>query len=110
MVETVEAKVYQKFYAKLTEGLPIDFLLPEFVTKDLLTVQCKRRVESRTTPQERTQCFLDEAITPGLSIGFTEPFNSMLNIMESCDWPIAKYLAKQMKGEMKEYQSVFKLC
>ena len=102
-MEIEEAKkIYKKFYEKLTEGLPIDYLLPKFIADEVLSIQCKSKVESHKTPQERTQCFLDEAIAPGLRIGFTEPFNSMLDIMESCDWPTAKHLAKQMKGKMKE--------
>ena len=98
--------IFQKFYAELIKALPISDLLPEFVASNLLSGGQKSEVESRNTRKERTQYFLDEAIKRGLDVGFIEPFNKMIDIMENSDDLITRSLASKIKDESDKIASV----
>jgi len=90
-------KAFTKYYAKLTEALPMDDLLAELYANELLPGDRKAEIESRNTRKQKAQCFLDEVIKPGLSIGYTGQFNKMISVMESSDDPVVKYLANQIQ-------------
>ena len=97
MDETKRVKtVFQKFYAELITALPISDLLPEFFANDLLSGDLKAKIESRSTPKEQTEYFLDEVIRRGLDIGYTEQFNKMIIIMGSSSDHVTRFLAKQI--------------
>ena len=93
----VVKRAFTKFYNKLTEALPMDDLLAEFSASKLLSGNHKNTLESLSTQKEKTQYFLDEVINPGLNIGYTGQFNKMINVMESSDDPVVKYLVKQIQ-------------
>ena len=90
-------KAFTKFYAKLTEALPMNDLLADLYTKRLLPGNHKAKVESLSTQKEKAQYFLDEVIKRGLNIGYTLQFNGMITVMESSDDPVVKYLAKEIQ-------------
>ena len=93
---------FQTFYAELVKVLPISDLLPEFVTNHVLSSGQKAALESRNTRKEKTEYFLDEVIKRGLDVGYTEQFNKTINIMESCDDHVTRFLAKQIKGDLEK--------
>ena len=93
-------RAFKKFYKKLTEVLPMNDLLADFCANKLLPGNHKDMVESLRTQKEKAQYFLDEVIKPGLNIGYTEQFNKMINVMESSDDPVVKYLIKQIQEYM----------
>ena len=98
VVEVEGAKrAFTKFYAKLTEALPVNDLLADLYANKLLPGNHKAKVESLNTQKEKAQYFLDEIIKPGLSIGYTRQFNKMIYVMKSSDNPVVKYLAKQIR-------------
>jgi len=90
-------KAFTKYYAKLTEALPMDDLLAELYANKLLPGDHKAKIESLNTRRQKAQYFLDEVIKPGLSIGYTGQFNKMIKVMESSDDRVVKHLAKQIQ-------------
>ena len=100
MVEVGVKKAFKKFYNELTEALPMNDLLAEFSASKLLSGNHKNILESLSTQKEKAKYFLDQVIKPGLNIGYTEQFNKMINVMESSDDPVVKYLVKQIQEYM----------
>ena len=82
--ELIEAKVLYHFYKDLQNGLPIDELLPQFVTKKIITINDKILVtESGRNINERAQFFLDHYIAQPLSAGDPASFYKLLQIMDA---------------------------
>ena len=98
MVDAESAeRAFKKFYAKLTQALPINELVADLYANNLLPGRHKSKVDAISTQEEKAQYFLDEIIKPGLSIGYTGQFNKMISVMESSDNPVAEYLGKQVR-------------
>ena len=79
----------------------------EFVANKLLPGDHKAKVESLSTQKEKAQYFLDTVIKPGLSIGYTEPFNKLIIIMESSDNGTVQFLAKEIQKRVVGVSSIF---
>ena len=96
----LESEVLQKFYQDLQGGLLIDELLPQTVTKNIITINDKVSVtESGKNTNERCQFFLDHFIAKPLSAGDPIPLYKLLQVMESS----FKYilLATKIKQSLK---------
>ena len=101
MVEVESGKrAYKKFYEKLIEVLPINDLIADFCAHKLLPGNHKAIMESLSTQKEKAQYFLNEVIKPGLHIGYIGQFSKMIDVMESSDDPVVKYLVKQIQEYM----------
>ena len=82
--ELIEAEVLYHFYKDLQNGLPIDELLPQFVTKKIITINDKILItESGKNINERAQFFLDHYIAQPLSTGDPASFYKLLQIMDA---------------------------
>ena len=82
--ELIEVEVLYHFYKDLQNGLPIDELLPQFVTKKIITINDKILVtESGRNINERAQFFLDHYIAQPLSAGDPASFYKLLQIMDA---------------------------
>ena len=98
MVEVERA--FKKFYEKLIEVLPTNDLIADFCANKLLPGNHKAIMESLSTQKEKAQYFLDEVVKPGLHIGYIGQFSKMIDVMESSDNPVVKYLVKQIQEYM----------
>ena len=79
-----ESTVLQQFYEDLHNGLPVDELLPQLVTRRVITIQDKLLItESGKTTNERTQLFLDQFISKPMSDGDPSAFYKLLQVMDS---------------------------
>ena len=93
---SLSTKVFQQFYSKLVEKLPMDD--PNFTAKlysaRLLPSHLKEYVESRSpaTRTEKATRFLDQVIKPSMT-GFAE----LLSVMEDSEYQHVKELAKQIR-------------
>ena len=87
---------FKEFYPKLLEILPVDRLITQFYSKQLLSSDHKSRLDALSTHKERTKYFLDE-VEPSVKIDFTDKFDEMLVIMANSDDPAVKFLAKNIK-------------
>ena len=88
---------FKQFYPKLLEILPVDRLITQFYSKQLLSSDHKSRLDVLSTHKERTKYFLDEVVEPSVKIDFTDQFDEMLGIMANSDDPAVKFLAKSIK-------------
>ena len=80
----LESEVLQQFYKDLQNGLPIDDLLPQFVSKKILTIVNKISItESGGNIYGRSLFFLDHYIAKPLSAGDPTPFFKLLQVMEA---------------------------
>ena len=87
---------FKEFYPKLLEILPVDRLITQFYSKQLLSSDHKSRLDALSTHKERTKYFLDE-VEPSVKIDFTDKFDEMLVIMANSDDPAVKFLAKNIR-------------
>ena len=92
---------FKKFYPSLLEILPVDVLTIQLFSKNLLSDTHKDKLDSLAASKainrkEKAKYFLDEVITPGLRIKYTEQFDEMLVIMEDSDDPPVKFLASEI--------------
>ena len=92
------ADIFREFYPELLEILPIDCLISQLYSKQLLSSNHKERLQALTTKKERAKCFLDEVIEPGVKVGCMEQFDEMLAVMVKSDDPPVRFLAKEMKS------------
>ena len=82
--ELVELKVLHQFYDDLQLVLPIDKLLPQLVTKKIVTINDKILIaESGRNINERAQFFLEHYIAQPLSAGDSASFYKLLQIMDA---------------------------
>ena len=101
MVEGAK-RAFSKFYGKLIELLPMNDLLEDLRANKLLPGIHKAKIKSLSTQKEKARYLLDEVIKPGLSVGYIEPFNKMVTVMESSDRSMVKRLAKQIRTRSLE--------
>ena len=79
-----ELDVLSTFYEKICSILPIDELLPKFVTERIITIYNKQKISSSgKTEFERSQYLLDYYIARPLSVGDLSFFNKLLDIMST---------------------------
>ena len=98
--ELVESEVLHHFYKDLQIVLPIDELLPQLVTKKIITINDKILVtESGKNINERAQFFLDHYIARPLSAGDPASFYKLLQIMDASIK--CKVLANKIKKSLK---------
>ena len=93
--------LFKTFYPKLLEILPVDDLLTQFYSKDLLSGAHKQKLDGlsaarATTDNDRAKYFLDNVIKPGLKIGFMKLFDEMVMIMTKSDDPSVNFLASEI--------------
>ena len=82
--EDSAATVLQGFYEDLQNELPIDELLPQIVTKRIITIQDKILItESAKTINERAKFFLDHYISKPMSRGDDSAFYKLLQVLNS---------------------------
>ena len=88
--------IFKEFYPKLLVILPVECLITQFYAANLLSSAHKNKLDGLSTHEEKTKCFLDEVIQPGLKIDYTEQFDEMLAFMVKSDDPTVKFLAKEI--------------
>ena len=92
-------EAFTEFYSNLVEVLPINDLLCDFYTSNLLSSDDKAKIDDMTIKKEKVVYFLDNVIKPGLEIGYTEQFDEMVRMMETVEYRPVKYLA----GEIRKF-------
>ena len=92
----MSSEVFQQFYSKLVETLPMDD--PNFTAKlysaRLLSSYLKEYVESRSpaTRTEKATRFLDQVIKPSMT-----SFDKLLHVMEDSEYQHVKELAEEIR-------------
>ena len=78
-----ESAVLQQFYKDLHSGISFDELLPQLITKRIITIDDKIIIaESGRDVNERCQYFLDQYISKPLSAGDSSAFYKFLQVID----------------------------
>jgi len=80
-----EIQVLKKYFADLCTALPIDDLLPRFVSENIITFDAKKAIlaNPRGTQSAKTEDFLENTIIRSLQIGCAVHFYKLLKVMKS---------------------------
>ena len=95
-------ELFDHYYTVLVYSLPIkdvDFM-DEMLKHDLLPGGVKSKLESLTVHYERSSYFLDNGIKPGLTVGNSNCFVSLLAVMKYNKHDNVKDLAMKIEQEL----------
>ena len=95
-------EVYRRFYAKLVKSLPMTdaHFRAALVSKQLFCGDLLDQVDAKRTNAEKSEHFLINTIDCSLNVGMTNPFVSLLQVMENFDSPILQSLAKDINADL----------
>ena len=91
-------EIYRRFYAKLVQSLPLTdaHFRAALVSKQMFYGDLLAQVNAKGTNVEKSEHFLTNTIDSSLNVGLTNPFESLLQVMENFDSPTLKCLAKDI--------------
>ena len=95
-------EVYRRFYAKLVKSLPMTdaHFRAALVSKQLFCGDLLDQVDAKRTNAEKSEHFLTNTIDCSLTVGMTNPFVNLLQVMENFDSPILQSLAKDINTDL----------
>ena len=95
-------EVYRRFYAKLVQSLPLTdaHFRAALVSKQMFYGDLLAQVDVKGTNIEKSDHFLTSTIDSSLNVGLTNPFESLLQVMENFDSPTLKCLAKDINTSL----------
>ena len=93
-------KIFTKHYATLRKILPVEELIPEFVSCDAITYDEEEEILSRPTPSERARLFLSH-VRKALDAGMSRSFFKLLEIMQLSRKHDCKELAESISEEIR---------
>ena len=101
MVEQYK-EVYRKFYAKLVQSLPLKdaHFRAALISKQLFYGDLLDQVDAKRINAEMSEHFLINTIDFSLNVGMTNPFGSLLQVMENFDSPVLQSLAKEINTDL----------
>ena len=95
-------ELFEQYYTALVFSLPIkdtDFI-DQLLKYDLLPGNLKLKLDLLTEHDARSSYFLDNTIKPGLAVGNSECFVSLLAVMNNSKHDNVKHLAKRIEKEL----------
>ena len=95
-------QAYKDYVEKLIKCLPMDDVLftTQLSNHNLLPGNTSNRIGSLPTQPDKASYFLNHVIKPALDIDDVSSFNSLLSVMEHCDYAHVKKLACEIKSEI----------
>ena len=95
-------EVYKQFYEKLVKSLPLTdaHFRAALVSKQMFYGDLLAQVEAKETSGEKSEHFLANLIDSSLEVGLTDPFVSLLQVMENFDSPALRCLAKDINASL----------
>ena len=84
-------------FAKLTRSFPMDGLVAELYSKEVITDQQKAQLGVKTLRKEQVSFLFEEVINPDLHGGDSKKFDNLIKVMEANDDSTAKHLAKLLR-------------
>jgi len=100
MMEKNEREVsnaYRTFYPMLLAVLPIEDIMMDFFSRELLSKSHKAKIDSYSDQKNKIKYFLDDVIHPNIRIGEVHLFNEMLAAMGRSDDVTARGVANKIK-------------
>ena len=107
MIEQVKT-VFFNYFENLIKCLPMnDILFTTQLSKhNLLPGNTSIEIEAMPTQPDKASHFFEHVIKPALDIDDVSNFNSLLSVMEQCDYAHVKNLACKIKSEINERSSI----
>ena len=92
-------EVYTKYMEKLVRCLPMNDVLfiAKLSTEHLLPGDTQDHIQALPTSANKSSYFLSQVIKPSLDIDSTGTFDTLLSVMEACEYAHVKALAAQIK-------------
>ena len=103
----MSSKVFQQFYSKLVETLPMDDVkfIAKLYSKGLLPGNLKSQIKSEKTSADKAALFLDSVIEPSVTSDGGSSFDKLLHVMEDSEYQHVKELAEQIRTSWKRTTS-----
>ena len=98
--------VFDTYYEKLVNALPMNdaTFMAKLTGRGLLPGDASEQIKAQKTKAEMAQYFLNTFIKPSINSDDTEDFETLITIMEECDFKILKRLAADMRSKLgKEF-------
>ena len=102
-VSSVSSKVFQQFYSKLVETLPMDdaVFVAKLFSNDLLPGDLKNQLKLvHRTSADKAGLFLDSVIEPSVTSDGGSSFDKLLHIMEDSEYQHLKELVVQIRTSL----------
>ena len=99
-MSSLSTEVFQQFYSKLVETLPMDdaVFIAKLFSNDLLPGDLKNQLKLlHRTSADKAVLFLDSVIEPSVTSDGGSSFDKLLNVMEDSEYQHVKELAKQIR-------------
>ena len=99
------ARVFQQFYSKLVETLPMDdaVFTAELFSNDLLPGDLKNQLKLvHRTSADKAVLFLDSVIEPSVTSDGGSSFDKLLHVMEDSEYQHVKELVVQIRASLLE--------
>ena len=104
-IKAEEAKAAVKKYRfGLVKLLPINDLVTRLCFYKLLPPYRKKILDNLISPQEKIEHFLDELLTPSLSVGYTGYFDEMVNMMKESNDVLITCLVEKLTKPSKRHE------
>ena len=102
------ARVFQQFYSKLVETLPMDdaVFVAKLFSNDLLPGDLKSQLKlTHRTSADKAALFLDSVIEPSVTSDGGSSFDKLLHVMEGSEYQHVKKLVVQIRTSLLERPS-----
>ena len=70
---------------KVLANCPVNILLPSLYSEDVITLDDKKRMESKPVEKDRMMYLLDDVLIRSLNMGFGKKYNGFLTALEESD-------------------------
>ena len=102
MAKKSATELFERYYTGLVFLLPVKdaTFMDELLKYDILPENVKFKLESLTVHKQRSSYFLDNVIKPGLAVGNTRRFVSLLTVMKCNKHDNVKDLAEEIEKEL----------
>ena len=89
-------ELFQQFYSKLVETLPMDDVkfIAKLYSDRLLPGNLKNQLKAEKTSADKAAHFLDSVIEPSMTSDGGKMFDVLLNVMEDSEYDHVKELAR----------------
>ena len=104
---TSDRDVFQQFYFKLVETLPMDDIkfIAKLYSESLLPGNLKSQLKSEKTSADKAALFLDSVIEPSVTSDGGSSFDKLLHVMEDSEYQHVKELAEQIRTSLRNGSS-----
>ena len=93
-------QVFQAFYSRMAEVLPVEEILPDLVSNGLITMEEMEEILTEKTSQKKSRSLLRGPIWRSISGGYRDSFIKMLCIMQLLRNKPCVALSQEICGEL----------